>query len=81
MHTLVVIGVGFLLLIVCALTGRALAGSSGTGTAALVFVPLWLIGAAINLYLGVLRRNSSRDPTNDGSGPWGPRAWMTSKEC
>jgi hypothetical protein len=59
MHTVLVIGAGLLLLALCALAGR-LVGSSGTvGTAALVFLPLWLIGAALNMYVGVKRAGYS----------------------
>jgi hypothetical protein len=59
MHTLIVISIGFVLLAICALAGRATGGASGTTTAALIFLPLWLIGAAINLYLGVKRAGYS----------------------
>jgi hypothetical protein len=59
MHTLIVISIGFVLLAICALAGRAAGGASGTTTAALIFLPLWLIGAAINLYLGVKRAGYS----------------------
>lgn len=41
-----------MLLTVCALVGRTLAGVNGIATAALVFLPLWLV-AAINTYVGV----------------------------
>jgi hypothetical protein len=41
------------LLGLCAIAGYFLGGSSGIGTAALVFLPLWLIGAGINMYMGV----------------------------
>jgi len=53
MHTLLVIAGGFVLLAVCLLTGRAIGGSAGLGLGALIFLPLWLIGAGINMYLGV----------------------------
>jgi hypothetical protein len=59
MHTLLVIGVGLGLLGLCAVAGRMLAGAHGVGTAALVFVPLWLVGAAINMYIGVTRAGYS----------------------
>ena len=51
MHTIVVIGTALLLLGVCAFIGRLAGGSPAT--AALVFLPLWLIGAALNMYIGV----------------------------
>jgi hypothetical protein len=53
MHTIIVIALGFGLLAVCALLGRVLGGVSGIATAALVFLPLWFVGAGINLYIGV----------------------------
>jgi hypothetical protein len=33
--------------------GAVLGGTPAAATAAVVFLPLWLIGAGINLYLGV----------------------------
>lgn len=53
MHTIIVLAIGFGLLGLCAIAGRVLGGSPGTATAALVFLPLWLIGAGINMYMGV----------------------------
>lgn len=59
MHTVIVLAVGFALLVLCALAGRALAGPPGTAAAALVFLPLWFVGAAINMYIGVKRAGYS----------------------
>ena len=59
MHTLIVLAVGFALFGVLALVGRALRGTSGIATAALVFLPLWFIGAGINMYVGVTRAGYS----------------------
>jgi hypothetical protein len=53
MHTIIVTAVGFGLFGACALLGRVLGGVPGIATAALVFLPLWFIGAGINLYIGV----------------------------
>jgi hypothetical protein len=53
MHTLTIIGLGFLLLGLCILAGRVASPSRGFKVAALIFVPLWLSGAALNLYIGV----------------------------
>jgi hypothetical protein len=53
MHTVIVIGIGLLILGACLFTGRALGGSAAMAYAALYFLPLWLIGAAINTYVGV----------------------------
>ncbi|WP_242113153.1 hypothetical protein [Luteimonas aquatica] len=51
MHTLLVILGGFALLALCLLVAR-LAGASRR-RAILVFLPLWLIGAAVNMWIGV----------------------------
>jgi hypothetical protein len=59
MHTLFVIAAGLGLLGLCAVVGRVLAGAPGVATAALVFLPLWLIGAAINMWIGVTRAGYS----------------------
>jgi hypothetical protein len=59
MHTVIVIAAGFGLLGLCALVGRVLGGTAGTATAALVFLPLWLVGAGINMYVGVKRAGYS----------------------
>jgi hypothetical protein len=59
MHTIVVIAIGFILLALCALTGRVLGDASGIATAALIFLPLWLVGAGINMYMGVQRAGYS----------------------
>lgn len=59
MHTVIVLLAGVALLGLCGLIGRLLGGSAGTATAALVFLPLWLIGAGINMYIGVKRAGYS----------------------
>jgi hypothetical protein len=55
MHTVFVLAVGFGLLGACTLLGRAVGGAHGVATAALVFLPVWLAGAGINMYLGIKR--------------------------
>lgn len=55
MHTVIVVAAGFVLLAACAVAGRLLGGASGIATAALVFLPVWFIGAGINMYVGVRR--------------------------
>jgi hypothetical protein len=55
MHTMLVIGGGLLLLAGCAAVGYMLGGQGGARRAALVFLPLWLLGACINMYVGVSR--------------------------
>lgn len=67
MHTVMVILGGLVLLALCLLVARLLGGAgsgsgSGSGpmlTALKVFLPLWFIGAAINLWVGVSRAGYS----------------------
>jgi hypothetical protein len=58
MHTLKVIAGGFILLAICLLVGR-LAGAEnppeGLVGAAKLFIPLWLLLAGVNLWIGVTR--------------------------
>ena len=55
MHTLKVIAGGLALLGVFLFVGRYFAGSrpSAVATAAKSFIPVWLVGSAINLWIGV----------------------------
>jgi hypothetical protein len=53
MHTVMVIAIGLVLLAICVLIGNVLGGAPGMARAAVVFLPIWLLGAAINLYIGV----------------------------
>lgn len=58
MHTLKVIAGGLILLAVCLLIGRLVGGpapSASLAGAAKLFIPLWLIIAGINLWIGVTR--------------------------
>jgi len=55
MHTLIVIGVGLLVLAVCLALGSFAGGHAALPTAALVFIPVWLVGAAVNMAIGVKR--------------------------
>jgi hypothetical protein len=59
MHTLKIIAIGFALLVACSGVGYAAAGAAGISRAALVFLPLWAIGAGVNMYLGVKRAGYS----------------------
>jgi hypothetical protein len=59
MHTAVVLGIGFGLLGLSLLVGRFFGGAQGMVAGTLVFLPLWFIGASINLYLGVKRAGYS----------------------
>ena len=61
-HTIKVILLGFALLALCLIAGR-LAGGVGQpvflARSALLFVPLWFVGAGINMWLGVSRAGYS----------------------
>jgi hypothetical protein len=59
MHTVIVLAVGFAVLLSCAVAGRVFGGPPGAATGALVFLPLWFIGAGINMYIGVKRAGYS----------------------
>lgn len=50
MHTLMVIVAGFILLGVCLLVGKL---TNKLPSAVKAFIPLWFVGAAINLWVGV----------------------------
>jgi hypothetical protein len=61
-HTIKVIAGGFVLLALCLVVGRLMgeAGQSAVvARAALVFVPLWLVGAGINMWVGVSKAGYS----------------------
>ena len=53
MHTLTVIGGGLLLLLAVVVAGRWLGGTAGAAKGALAFVPIWLVVALVNLWVGV----------------------------
>ena len=54
MHTAIVLGGGFALLLSCLLLGHAFGGGMpGAVTGAKVFIPLWLVAAGVNMWLGV----------------------------
>jgi hypothetical protein len=58
MHTLKVIAIGCALLVLCLLIGRLLSGAataSGLVLGVKIFLPLWLVGAAVNMWLGVTK--------------------------
>ena len=59
MHTAIVIGVGLLVLAACLLVGRLAGGPGALSTAALVFLPVWLVGAGVNMAIGVKRAGYS----------------------
>jgi len=61
-HTIKVILLGLALLAVCLMIGRLLGGASQPvflARSALLFIPLWFVGAGINMWLGVSRAGYS----------------------
>jgi hypothetical protein len=59
MRTLIIIGIGFALLGLCLGAGWLAGGAPKLKMAALVFVGLWFIAAAVNMYVGVARAGYS----------------------
>lgn len=56
MHTAMVMTGGLALLGLCLLVGKFAGGSSmALAKAALAFLPLWLVGAGINMWVGVTK--------------------------
>ena len=53
MHTVIVLGGGFALMLACLLLGHAWGAMPGLLVGAKVFIPLWLLGAGVNLAVGV----------------------------
>ena len=61
-HTLKVIAGGFALLLLCILVSRLVGGANQPPTlarAVLAFIPLWFVGAGINMWFGVTRAGYS----------------------
>jgi hypothetical protein len=57
-HTLKVISLGLALLAICLVVGRLTGGNSPSAQvarASLAFIPLWAVGAAINMWIGVAK--------------------------
>ena len=59
MHTIMVVTGGLVLMAFCLFAGRWLGGSTGLATGALLFVPIWLIATAVNLWVGVAKAGYS----------------------
>jgi hypothetical protein len=61
MHSIIVIAGGFVSLGLCLLAGREFGGGSlsALGGAAMLFIPLWLVAALLNLWVGVSRAGYS----------------------
>jgi len=59
MRTAIILGIGFVLLGVCLAAGWFAGGTPRMKLAALVFLGLWFIATATNMYLGVARAGYS----------------------
>ncbi len=55
MHTAIVIGAGLALLAACVLLGHAWGGVPGLLVGAKIFLPLWLLAAFVNMWVGVTK--------------------------
>jgi hypothetical protein len=53
MHTILVITGGLVLLLIAILLGRWIGGPGSMAAAALYFLPVWLVCALINMWVGV----------------------------
>ncbi len=53
MHTVKVVSAGLGLLALCVIAGHSTGGKKGAVRGAIGFIPLWLIGSGINMYVGV----------------------------
>jgi hypothetical protein len=53
MHTTIVIIAGLALLGLCLVVAHVLGGAAGMARGTLAFLPLWLVGAGINMYVGL----------------------------
>jgi hypothetical protein len=59
MRTIIIILSGFLLLAVCIGAARLFGGVVTMSTAVKVFIPIWLVLAGINMWIGVARAGYS----------------------
>jgi hypothetical protein len=62
LHTVKVIAGGLALLALCLLVGRLVGGAApaaGMASAAKLFIPIWLVAAGINMWVGVSKAGYS----------------------
>jgi len=59
MRTVIIILAGFIILAAAAFAARQFGGDKVMSLAALVFIPLWLTAALINMWIGVTRAGYS----------------------
>lgn len=55
MHTIMVVAGGLILLLVVVVLARWMVGPAAVATAALYFIPAWLVLALVNLWVGMTR--------------------------
>jgi len=55
MRTAIILGIGFVLLGLCLWLGWSTGGAARLRMAALLFLALWFIATAVNMYIGVTR--------------------------
>lgn len=59
MRTALIILAGFVLLAIAVLAARQFGGNKAMALAALLFIPLWLAAALLNMWIGVTRAGYS----------------------
>jgi len=59
LHTVMVMVGGFVLLALGLFIGRSVGGAAGTASAAIYFIPVWLIATLFNMWFGVTRAGYS----------------------
>ena len=59
MRTAIILGIGFVLLGLCLGLGWFTGGAARLRIAALVFIALWFVATAVNMYIGVTRAGYS----------------------
>lgn len=60
MHTIIILGAAMALLVACLLLGQAWGGAPhGLSWGARAFIPIWLLAAGINMWIGVSRAGYS----------------------
>ncbi|MCB1625843.1 MAG: hypothetical protein KDI32_14705 [Pseudomonadales bacterium] len=61
MHTVIVVGGGLALLLACVLLGHAWGSMPGVVVGAKAFIPIWLLGAFVNMWVGTTHGYSCGD--------------------
>jgi hypothetical protein len=58
-HTVMVMAGGFVLLALGLFIGRSMGGAAGMASAAIYFIPVWLVATLFNMWFGVSRAGYS----------------------